>query len=85
MLLFAGGSREDILTLVVVRPLAVLFAGYALIGDGQLRVRVGAPFWMLVALALIMAVQLIPLPHSIWSALPGRELIAANDRVIGVG
>lgn len=32
------------------------------------------PVWLLLALLLLVAAQLVPLPHAWWSSLPGREL-----------
>lgn len=84
--LLGGGSRADIVSLIVLRPAAVLVIGWSLY-----RPRPGAlltawaPFWLLLALIVWAAVSLIPLPYSVWSALPGREVVAANDAVIGMG
>jgi hypothetical protein len=80
-----GGARGDILSLVVLRPAALLFAGYALLVTPRAAGRLGPAFALLLALAGVMIAQLIPLPHALWSSLPGRELIAANDRAVGLG
>lgn len=84
--LMGGGSRDDISSLVILRPACAFFAAYALTvaapGDFA-RVRV--PLLLLLALALWMAIQLIPLPPGLWNALPGREAIAVTDRLIGLG
>ena len=37
-----------------------------------------------VAIACLIAVHLVPLPPAVWQALPGRELVAANDRLAGL-
>ncbi|NNC72777.1 MAG: O-antigen ligase family protein [Sphingomonadaceae bacterium] len=79
-----GGARDDIASLIVLRPLAAIFAGYALIawqpGDlAGLRV----PLLFLAALAAIIAAQLIPLPPDIWQSLPNRETIAEIGRLMG--
>ena len=84
--LMGGGSRDDIVSLIVLRPACALFAAYALTvarpGDfAGLKV----PLLLLVALAGWMIVQLIPLPHGVWSGLPGRTAIAANDQLAGLG
>ncbi|MDF7775436.1 O-antigen ligase family protein [Sphingomonas sp. AOB5] len=84
--LTGGGSREDIASLVILRPAAAFFAAYALtvaVPGDLARVRV--PLFLLIALALWMAIQLIPLPTGLWSALPGRADILATDRLIGLG
>ncbi|MEZ0244955.1 MAG: O-antigen ligase family protein [Sphingomonas sp.] len=84
--LMGGGSRDDISSLILLRPAAILFAAYALTvarpGDfAALRV----PLLLLLALAGWMLLQLIPLPHAVWSGLPGRAMIAANDQLAGLG
>jgi O-antigen ligase len=73
-----GGARADILSLLVLRPLTVALAAWALVG---LRRRDVAGFgsWLILA-ACVVAVpllQLVPLPPAVWQALPGRELITA--------
>lgn len=83
--LMGGGSRGDIVSLVVLRPLAFLAAGYALLQPGTARLRaLGMPFWLLLALMAWTALQLVPLPHGLWSALPGRAPFAAIDAIAGV-
>lgn len=82
--LLGGGSRADILSLIALRPAAVLFAGYAIWVLDDYRIRqFGLPQWLLALLMAWMALQLAPLPHWLWSALPGRDLIVANDRAAG--
>jgi len=70
-----GGSRADVLSLVILRPVAFLVASYALLvaRPGQLRA-VAWPLGLLACLAAIIALQLIPLPPSIWTEFPGRDL-----------
>jgi len=77
VLVFAigGGSRNDIIALALLRPLAFGFLLYALLvmRAGDLRA-VRVPLGLLLALAGLMALQLAPLPPSWWTGLPGREL-----------
>lgn len=86
VLLMGGGSRDDVSSLVILRPACAFFAAYAITvaapGD---FVRVRVPLLLLTALALWMVIQLIPLPPGLWSALPGRAAIAGTDRLIGLG
>ena len=86
LLLLGGGSRADILSLPFVRVGAVLAGGAGLYWLRRDRVRA---FWPLLALFLaytaLIVLQLIPLPPSIWSALPGRELSARIDQIAGLG
>lgn len=84
MFLLGGGARSDIASLPLVRGIAVLFAFWAasrMSGDDRRRIRV--PLLLLVATTLWMAIQLIPLPPSIWHELPGRSPIVEIDALIG--
>lgn len=85
MFLMGGGSRPDIESLVVLRPLAVLAAAAGVIGLDRATLRAyRVPFLLLAALALLMAVQLIPLPPSLWTHLPWRDTIARLDQAVGL-
>jgi O-Antigen ligase len=80
-----GGSRDDIQSLVLLRPLAVLFCAYALTAKatGQWRGR-SAPLYIAGALLALMLLQLMPLPPSIWIALPGRQIFADIANIAGI-
>jgi O-antigen ligase len=70
-----GASRADVIGQVVTRAgaWAILVAIFLFLPRPQLRLR--DPIVVFVACAIALtALQLIPLPPSIWSALPGREL-----------
>jgi O-antigen ligase len=84
--LMGGASREDVASLIVLRPAAALFAAYAftVAGEGDFA-RIRVPLILLVALGAWMLIQLIPLPFGLWSALPGRAAIAEMDRLAGLG
>lgn len=88
LLLFAigGGSRADTLSLVVLRPLAVVFAGLA-IARAPMATFIRHRFILgtIVASAGLVALHLIPLPFGVWSALPGRELLVAAGAIDGAG
>lgn len=72
-----GGSRDDIQSLIILRPIAVLICGYALIYKIEKQISwVVFPFIILLSLATLMVIQLIPLPPEIWSKLPERQLFA---------
>ena len=84
---FLGGSaRSDVSQLVLFRPLTAVALGAALamlaaagrVPSKQILIFVG-----LVA-ALVLA-QLIPLPASVWSALPGRTLLTEVTSSAGIG
>ncbi|MEM8918551.1 MAG: O-antigen ligase family protein [Pseudomonadota bacterium] len=71
-----GGSRADIQSLLLLRPIAILVGMYAIfcLTREDLKGRL-FPLWFLGSLAVLMVVQLIPLPPAFWSQLPGREII----------
>lgn len=84
--LTGGSSRADVSSLVVLRPASVLICALAIFtlrrehfeGRGWLLVLGGA----IIGLNLL---HLIPLPPAVWQALPGREAVAATDRLAGLG
>lgn len=82
--LAGGGSRPDVLSLLFLRPLTVLLAGWALIGLDRGAIA-GFRDWavVLAMAAVLLTVQLLPLPAALWQALPGRELIVAIDQATG--
>ena len=83
--LLGGGARDDIQSLVLLRPLAALVGGVALLG--LTRDAIASHrflFAMAAALILWFAIQLVPLPPALWGALPGRELIVSIDAAIGL-
>lgn len=80
-----GGARGDIQSLVILRPAAVLYLGYALWGLTSAQVRSnGFLFAMALAIGALIAAHLVPLPTGIWMSLPGRELAADVDRAAGI-
>lgn len=84
---FTGGaSRYDVESLPVLRAVAALVIAFALwkMPLGRLAA-VKWPLVLLGALALTMAIQLVPLPPESWSALPGRELIYRIGVAAGMG
>jgi hypothetical protein len=83
--LFGAGSRADIQSLVVLRPLAALFIGYAaIVMIVEKNVRLNFVFWLLLSLAALMVIQLIPLPYSIWHSLPGRSVVIEISNTLGI-
>jgi O-antigen ligase len=81
--LMGGASRVDVLSLVILQPLAVVCTGIFLIFGRDIRWdAIKVPLLLLAALAAIMAVQIIPLPPDLWTALPGHGQFASSARVI---
>ncbi len=74
---FGGGSRADITSLIVLRPLSFVLLALALLNLGRRDwARLGVPGWLALALVVLAIAQLVPLPPAIWTALPERELAA---------
>src|SRR4051812_42467144 len=83
-MLTGGGSRPELPSHLILRPICVMLgaaACFLLIREDLDRIRI--PLLLLLALAAIMAVQLIPLPPAVWTALPGRSLYADAAGVLG--
>lgn len=84
-ILTGGGSRPDVQSHLILRPLAVLAGAYACLQLSRDSFRpVRTPLVLLLTLAAIMLVQLLPLPPGIWTNLPGRELHASAREALGI-
>ena len=84
--ILGGGARDDLQSLLLLRPAAVGFGAWALLAatPGDLRA-VRTPLALLAALLALITLQLIPLPPRLWHALPGREGIVRRDALVGLG
>jgi len=83
--LMGGASRLDVTSLIILQPLAALCAGSFLVITGTIDWKViRTPLLLLAALAGVIAAQLIPLPPSIWAALPGHAPFADSARAAGL-
>jgi hypothetical protein len=82
--ILGGGTRGGFLGDVILQCIAVVLlctALYQLIASRAIR----RLKWVLLFAALIVAVpalQLVPLPTSLWSLLPGRETLSETYRLI---
>jgi O-antigen ligase len=73
VVLGGGSARADVLLVVAVRFLAIVGIGVVLIfGRPERLATVRKPLFFIALLALVVALQLIPLPPGLWNALPGR-------------
>ena len=83
--LFGGGSRADIQSLILLRPLAALACGYAFVtlSPAQLGA-VRVPLAFLLAFGLLHLLQLVPLPPDLWQGLPKRDAIVEIERTLGL-
>lgn len=87
VLCFLGGgsARGDVMSLLYVRPAAVLCIVALLVLPGRVEWRIiRIPLLLLAALALVMTMQLIPLPPDIWSTLPGHARFLEAAEVAGI-
>lgn len=83
--LTGGGSDPSVQSLVVVRLAAILVLAVAAVQIGRAEFRRVAPIMLgLAAFAAIVAIQLIPLPPSIWTGLPGREQFVQDLAAAGI-
>lgn len=84
--LTGGSARNDTQALALLRPVAVMFFAIAV---WQMRKNCAADAKLLLAgcaaLAILSLLYIIPLPASIWTALPGRDLISQIDAAAGLG
>lgn len=84
VLLTGGSARGDVTALIVLRPVSVAVAVWAMVRcsrDNWIAYRsVIAIFFVMLALTLL---HLVPLPPSMWQALPGRALIERIDAYTG--
>ncbi|MEM8724620.1 MAG: O-antigen ligase family protein [Pseudomonadota bacterium] len=84
--LMGGGSRDDITSLMFLRPIAVICLGIGLytLTNRQWR-EFKLPLCLMAAILGLILLHLIPLPPALWQAIPGRELaIAAGDAAGGI-
>lgn len=81
-----GSSRGDMMSLVLLRPVAFGAMAYALVnGAWEKSTNFKPLLWMLLALAGCMILQLLPMPTYLWSELPGKADIAIIGEEIGLG
>ena len=84
--LLLGGSAQGVWGNFVLQLLAVAIIGWAFIERRHERLpRIARQLLILIALAiLLVAIQLLPLPASIWMSLPGRELVVGGFQLLGI-
>lgn len=84
---FTGGaSRVDVLSLVILKPVAVIVCALALLTVRRSHV---APYkWLFAgvgAVLVLCVLHLVPMPPALWQLLPGRQEMANVDVVAGLG
>jgi O-antigen ligase len=84
--LTGGASRADVQSLTILRPAATLFCAIGLLTLKWEHVKAYRfLFCMAASMFALVGSHLVPLPPSIWGALPGREIITEIDRVAELG
>jgi O-antigen ligase len=85
-LIGGGSARADVYSLLYIRPMALLVL-LAMLWQPAERTQADRlrPLWLLLlAFALSIAIQLIPLPPAMWTALPGRAPFVAVGTSAGL-
>lgn len=83
--LMGGSGRDDVLSLILLRPLAVVALAVGLFGLTREEIRAHRGLLMFGgALIGLIALHLVPLPPSIWASLPGRDLAREAGEVAGI-
>jgi O-antigen ligase len=83
--LMGGASRLDVMSLILLQPLAAACAAAFLLLPGTRDWQpVRTPLLLLAALATVMVAQLIPLPPAIWTNLPGHGAFTQSAVAAGL-
>lgn len=83
--LFGGASRADVQSLLLLRPLTALLLFFGLMTLRREHISQHRfLFGMAAAILALMALHLIPLPPSLWTVLPGRDLVVAAEQAAGI-
>lgn len=85
---FLGGSAQSAWANLALWILGVALIAWAAIGGARRNEsgdRSSALYWLLVLALLLVLLQLVPLPASVWMDLPGRSAIAEGLRLLGLG
>jgi O-antigen ligase len=84
-MIFGGASRSDVQSLPVVRLTAIAMIAIAAMQiDREQWMMIRVRLFFLLAIAAVVAVQLIPLPPQTWASLPGRSLYLEAMTAAGV-
>ena len=75
-----GGSVQGIWGVAALQLLAILIIGWSILAKGREKLsRSTKALLAIVGLAILLPLfQLVPLPPSVWTALPGRKSVAAG-------
>ncbi len=82
---FGGSARADVNWLMPLRPICLFAIAILIVLPLRERAHaMTAPLLLLAAHALIIALQLVPLPPDIWTSLPGHARFAEAAVVAGL-
>lgn len=82
--LCGGSSRADVLGQAIVRAAAGGGIVLAALFAHKVDIRSSRPvFWLLGGAAVLPLIQIVPLPPSLWMALPARELFTEPANIAG--
>lgn len=80
-----GASKANTLGQGFVRAASLLAVAGLLLARVKFNVReLRAPFLIIAIAALLVALQIVPIPFSLWTKLPGRELISSVTAAVGL-
>lgn len=84
--LTGGSSRPDVQSLIILRPAAIVFCGVAALSLKWAHFQQQKFLsFMVAAIVVLTLLYILPLPPTVWPALPGREIIQEVDRLAGLG
>ena len=80
-----GGSVQGIWGVAALQLLSIMIIGWSLLAKDRLQLSRSAKALLAIAgLAILLTLlQLIPLPPSVWTALPGRGSVAEGYELLG--
>lgn len=83
--LVLGGSAQGVWVSAILQLMAVSIIAWAAIAPDRVELTPAARrlFAICAVGLLIVFIQLIPLPPMLWTALPGREIVADGYRLLG--
>jgi O-antigen ligase len=81
----AGGARDDILSLLLWRPITSFALALAIVWSGKIAWRNGRVLVIYAGLVVgLTLLHTLPLPPAIWTKLPGREILVGLYRDMGM-
>lgn len=82
--LTGGASRSEVMSLPFLRVVSALVIGFALVGISRAEIAsISKPLILCGIMTALIAIQLIPLPPSIWTAFPGRSPLLDTYTALG--